>query len=199
MTQPETPNQQPSQRTDNSYLGKIALEVFSIVLGVMLALGLSEWAEDRKNQSLAETALSAVENELTSNLTVLRLIHANNEEVVESIEAGPSTTETDMNFIPGIQLLDAAWNAMLASGLTNHIDFETISSLAEIYSVQTVYKQTSSQMIEASMNLTAYSTALGTTVDNDHYSRQFLDTFKLLLGVEAQLLSFYEEQLEQPN
>ena len=38
----------PSQRKSRT-LGQIALEVFSIVLGVLLALGVSEWQEKRNN------------------------------------------------------------------------------------------------------------------------------------------------------
>ena len=55
-------------------LKTILIEVFSIVLGVMLALGVSEWQQEREYAQLADTALANVARELESNLEVLTRI-----------------------------------------------------------------------------------------------------------------------------
>ncbi len=59
-------------------LKTIMIEVFSIVLGVMLALGVSEWQQEREYAQLTDIALANVARELRSNLEVLSRIHENN-------------------------------------------------------------------------------------------------------------------------
>ncbi|WP_439107310.1 hypothetical protein [Congregibacter sp.] len=71
---------------DPRSLKTILLEVFSIVLGVMLALGVSEWQQEREYAQLAETALANVALELESNLEDLTRIHENNAETIDRAE-----------------------------------------------------------------------------------------------------------------
>ena len=74
----------PSQRKSRT-LGQIALEVFSIVLGVLLALGVSEWHEKRNNSERAGVAVAYVRAELESILKLLEIIHPDNALIVESL------------------------------------------------------------------------------------------------------------------
>jgi hypothetical protein len=49
--------------------------------------------------------------------------------------------------------------------------------------------------VEAAMNMAAYASAAGTTVDNRHFQDQFSSFFELLVAVEEQLLHTYDETL----
>ncbi len=174
----------------------LALEVFSIVLGVLLALGLSEWADDRENHRLAKSALLNISKEISSNLETLTLIHENNVQTVNAITAqSESNADKSQSFIPGIQLQETAWEAFLATGMSGYVNYDTILELSKMYAIQRVYKQTGMQMTESAMNATAYATALGTTVDERHFQEQFIGYFQLLTQIEVQLLDSYQDAL----
>ncbi len=176
----------------------LALEVFSIVLGVLLALGLSEWADDRENHRLAKSALLNISKEISSNLETLTLIHENNVQTVNAITAqSESNADESQRFIPGIQLQETAWEAFLATGMSGYVNYDTILELSKMYAIQRVYKQTGMQMTESAMNATAYATALGTTVDERHFQEQFIGYFQLLTQIEVQLLDSYMDALDR--
>ena len=193
--------QHPSDRKRKSWSAPaLALEVFSIVLGVLLALAFNEWAEDREHQRLAKSALLNISKEISSNFETLTLIHANNVQTVNAITTqSESDADQSRSIIPGIQLQETAWEAFLATGMSGYVNYDTILSLSEMYAIQRVYKQTAMQMSESAMNATAYATALGTTVDERHFQDQFIGYFQLLTQIEAQLLSSYREALDTPD
>ncbi|MEP6390897.1 MAG: hypothetical protein ABJ056_13335 [Halioglobus sp.] len=176
----------------------ILIEVFSIVLGVMLALGVSEWQQEREYAQLADTALANVAWELRSNLEVLTRIHENNVETIELSEAetnDQSAPPEDRQFIPGVQVRSTAWDTLLSSGLANHIDYKLLLSLSEIYSSQGIYRQMGLQIVEASMSMAAMATVNRTELDNEIFQEQFSSSFNMLLQMEEVLLEGYEETI----
>jgi len=114
----------------------LVLEVFSIVLGVLLALGLSEWADERQNQKLANSALLNIYREVDSNHKTLKIIHANNVQTIDAIglQSTPDAGES-RSIIPGSQLQETAWEALLATGLSGHVDYDTMLTLSQLYSI----------------------------------------------------------------
>ena len=175
----------------------LALEVFSIVLGVLLALALSEWADDREHQRLAQSALLMVTREVSSNSETLTFIHENNVQTVNAITAqSESDPKESRSIIPGMQLQETAWQAFLATGMSGHVKYDTILTLSKMYAIQNVYKQTGMQIVESAMNASAYAAALGTAVDEDHLQDGFIGYFQLLTQIEAQLLSSYRDALD---
>lgn len=179
-------------------LTTILIEVFSIVLGVMLALGVSEWQQEREYAQLADTALANVAWELRANLEVLTRIHENNVETIELSEAednDQSAPPADRQFIPGVQVRSTAWDTLLSSGLANHIDYKLLLSLSEIYSSQGIYRQMGLQIVEASMSIAAMATVNRTELDNEVFREQFGNFFNMLLQMEEALLEGYEETL----
>lgn len=179
-------------------LKTILIEVFSIVLGVMLALGVSEWQQEREYAQLADTALANVAWELKSNLEVLTRIHENNAETIELSETDTddaSAPSEDRQFIPGVQVRSTAWDTLLSSGLANHIDYKLLLSLSEIYSKQGIYRQMGLQIVEASMSMASMATVNRTEVNNEVFQEQFGSFFNMLLQMEEALLEGYEETL----
>ena len=170
------------------------MEVFSIVLGVLLALGLSEWAEEREHRALARSALVNISQEINSNLEMLTLIHNNNTRTIEVLKITSETGDREQrSFIPGLQLQETAWEAFLASGLSSYVDYNTLLALSSMYSMQRVYKQTATQLSESAMNATAHAAALGTVLDERHFQDQFMGHFELLVQIESLLLDVYRD------
>jgi len=191
------PQHQSVEKRKIWFAPKLALEVFSIVLGVLLALGVSEWAKEREHQTLAKSGILNISKEISSNLEILTLIHENNVQTVNAITAhSESDTGESRSIIPGIQLQETAWEAFLATGLSAYVDYDTILTLSRMYSIQRVYKQTGMQLSESAMNATAYTVALGTTVDDRHFQEQFVGYFQLLIQIETQLLGSYRDVLD---
>ena len=164
----------------------------------MLALGVSEWQQEREYAQLADTALANVARELQSNLEVLTRIHENNVETIELSAAGAddqSGPSEDRQFIPGVQVRSTAWDTLLSSGLANHIDYKLLLSLSEIYSMQGIYRQMGLQIVEASLSMASMATVNRIEVDNEVFREQFDSFFKILLQMEEALLEGYEETL----
>lgn len=170
----------------------LAFEVFSIVLGVLLALAVSEWAEDRENRRLADAALVNIANEVDANFETLTLIHDNNTATLHILSTQPDGGESDSrSIIPGIQLRDTAWQAFLATGLSAHVDYDDMLRLSATYSMQDVYRRTGMQLAESGMNAAAFAAALGKEIDNALLQGQFVGYFELLVQIETQLLNQY--------
>jgi hypothetical protein len=123
----------------------LAIEVFSIVLGVMLALWASEWSNDRANQKLANKAMLNIAHEFENNHGLLTLLHNNNVAVVSYLE-GSDPESSELSFIPGLQLQNTAWTTFLNTGVSSYIDYNTILQIAEVYSIHEIYKTFGSQM-----------------------------------------------------
>ncbi len=169
---------------------KLTLEFLSIVVGVLLALGLSEWADDREHLRLADTALVNIGNEINANYEVLRLIHDNNVTTIELINDADADA-SGRNIIPGMQLQETAWEAFLATGLSAYVDYDELLALSNLYSMQRIYKQTGSQLSQAVMNATAYSVAMDSTISDTKFQDDFVVYFQLLATIETQLLDAY--------
>jgi hypothetical protein len=176
-------------------LGKMALEVFSIVLGVLLALAVSEWQENRNNTERASVALTNVRAELQSNLNLLQLIYPNNSKVVEGIESDQANTPEDATVIPGVQMRSSAWQTLATTGLGNFVEYQLLIELSQLYSLIEVYKQTAYNFIGSNMDLAATATALDRSVDNERFSENFLGFFQMLVQIEAALIEAHQNAI----
>jgi hypothetical protein len=182
-----------------STVKKAAVEIFSIVLGVMLALGVSEWQEDRDRQKQAMVAMDNIKRELRWNLDLLTRVHENNSATVAAMDVQDEDTgDSDENstIIPALQLRETAYQTLLSTGIANYVEYKVILSLSETYSMQSVYKQIGRQLSEAAMNMAAYATVAGTSIDNEKFQEQFRVYFEQLLLGETQLLKYYASSIE---
>ena len=177
-------------------LGQIALEVFSIVLGVLLALAVSEWQEKRSNQERAGLALVNVRAELKSNLELLEYIHPNNSQVVAEIASGETGSDEDATIIPGVQMRSSAWQTLGSTGLSNFVDYELFIQLSQLYAMIDVYRKTGYSFITSNLNMAATATALDSSVDNDRFSQNFLSYFQMLIQIEAVLIETHHKAMD---
>jgi hypothetical protein len=190
-------NQNIAKPNRNFPFQRLLLEFFSIVLGVLLALGLNEWRENRFHQSQANAALLNIKNELQSNLKALTILHENNSETVKVMAENRDTdSDGERQFIPGLQLRATAWETFLSTNVSNYVDYETVLVLSETYSMQSVCKQTGSLLTEAAMNMAAYAAATGKEVEDSQFNNQFYDYFVTLVQVEDALLESCQKSIE---
>jgi hypothetical protein len=186
----------PGQRKSRT-LGQIALEVFSIVLGVLLALGVSEWQEKQNNTERAGIAVANVRAELESNLKLLEFILPNNTLTVDSIVSGEDDGQDGRTFIPGVQIRSSAWQTLSSTGLSHFVDYEVLIELSQLYSMIDVYRTTSYAFISSNMNMAATATALDAAVDNKRFSQNFLPYFQMLLQIEEALTDAHKNAISK--
>jgi len=195
MNEPEEKPATSSKRPRSRTLGRIVLEVFSIVLGVLLALALSEWQEQRNNEDRAAMALANVRAELMSNLDLLEVVGPNNKRAVDSITAGGDEDEDDSTIVPAVQLRTSAWQTLSSTGLSNFTDYDLLIELSQLYSMIDVYRQTAYSLIDSNMGMAATATAMGETVDNDLYSENFLVYFQMMVQIETALIDAHKQAI----
>jgi hypothetical protein len=169
------------------------IEVISIVLGVLLALGLSQWSEERQHRAQADVAIANILLEIGSNQTLLVTIHDNNAATVSAMNNPSPGEEQSQNFIPGLQLQETAWEAFLSTGLSNYANYDDVLALSQLYSIQDIYKGAGRQLVEASMQVSAFAVVQEKEIDDDQFQKQFLIYFEMLTAIEEQLLLSYDE------
>ena len=192
----ELTKRKPRAGRDWSAKGLI-IEVLSIVLGVLLALGLSEWSEERQHQAQADVALANIILELESNQALLLIIHDNNAATIAAMKEASPDAEQNQNFIPGLQLQETAWDAFLSTGLSNYANYDDVLALSQLYSIQDIYKQSGLQLVEASMQVSAFAVVQEKEIDDDQFQKQFLVYFEMLTAIEAQLLVSYDDVIAE--
>jgi len=162
-----------------------------------LALAVNEWNEDRVNQQKARQAVNNIANELKSNLKLIKIIHANNAAIVNlSEQPEDSTTSEEKRFIPGLQIQDIAWQTLISTGISAHLDYDTLYMISEIYSIQQIYKTFGFQTINNMMNTNALVNAINPTKTNN-VNHLFTDNMALVVEIEKALLILYQRTIDK--
>jgi hypothetical protein len=184
---------------DGRTLARAGLEVFSIVLGVLLALAVSEWQEDRHNRERTEAALVNVRAELEGNLQILEIVHGNNVALVDRVADATAELGQDDQFLPALQISDSAWTTLNTTGLANFVDLELMEALSETYSLMEVYRRAGYSLVDANMTVLATATAAGQDIakidDTSLFAINFVKFFQLIVDVEAALMDSHKSAL----
>jgi hypothetical protein len=96
------------QRRPLPSLPIVVLEVASIIIGVLLALAVNQWNENRKNENQAHEVLTHIANELQVNKKVIERVHEINEGMLHYLETATADDDSTVNFVPGLQVDDNA-------------------------------------------------------------------------------------------
>ncbi len=146
-----------------SWLPRAAFEAVLIVFAVVLGFLVNEWRADREADATAQLAVTRIVEEMRDNLEALEAAAEYHAEIVENlteiemqIQSGelPSNAnlfETVMPAMPmGISppiLSDVAWDYAGQTGALDTLDFEIMSEVARLYSVQELGTSTTWKMI----------------------------------------------------
>ena len=142
-------------RWNRRSLSRAALEILSIVIGVLAALAVSEWQESKNNQERTRLALLNVHSELKKNLEILEIVHSNNVVIVDKLSEGAGAIEQDSQFLPALQITESAWQTLGSTGLTGYVDFDLLVALSETYALVDVYKRSGYSLVDANLSMLA--------------------------------------------
>ena len=177
----------------------VAIEVFSIVFGVLLALGVNEWRSVRSAEARAAAAVANIRQEIEANRTMLTTIHDNNVRTVRAMAEDDADNDSTAAFIPGLQLKDAAWEAARTSGALERLDYEVLLSLSGLYKIQDVYVSLGRQLSEAVLMGNAFAAVEGSDATPDDIVRRLTWVLDLLVEAEGGLLERYGKALEETD
>ena len=200
-------NSPPDAQTSGSKIQwpVVLAEVISIVAAVLIALAVDEWWEDRENVEMAETALTAVVEEVRSNR--LRLVGAQEsiDVVLSELQQAEALLENDqtpagLGIDYSVALLStAAWQTAQVTRAVHYLEWETVASIASVYDLQAFFLRNQDQ-------LTDLIAEMGTSDDDDPAPmvRKIAARFRMvagfrnaLAGAQACLLVQVERATEQ--
>jgi len=192
-------NQKARQRTallKSKTVARVSVEIFSIVLGVLLALAVSEWQENRQIQERTQAALDNVRTELAQNLMLLNIVHENNLALTERLARNPETIDEESEFLPALQIADAAWETLRATGLAGYVDLDLMVRLSELYSLMDVYRRSGYSLVDANLQVLANATAaernMAAIDDKNLFALNFGRHFQLIVDVESALIDAHQ-------
>lgn len=143
----------PARRRSSTpeWLLRVTVESLLIIVSILAALAVDEWAEDRDYQELADQSLQIFAREIEQNLAMMNEnvpYHVGLRDVVQEMasRSDPDRVTDVHSIIEGLQpiaLQNTAWETALATGAFRYIDVNTVSKLSWMYSLQQNYQTTS--------------------------------------------------------
>jgi hypothetical protein len=131
-------------------LGDVVVQIIAVVIGILLALLIDNWAADRQQQNAVDVAVRAIHAELAANRAAL---HKNAERLTRMATRVQNATE-NRNLAPrpcyewphwegtgAVNLVDAAYQTAIATQALSHMPFEQAQRIAQAYGYQHFYQQ----------------------------------------------------------
>jgi hypothetical protein len=128
----------------------MALEAFSVVFAVLVALGVDQWREDRENAQLADQAIQSIVTEIRSNQEEFAAANEANRAVIARLQeaaSDPELRELGVQFEYSL-LSEAAWQTAQMTRAAHFIEYETVQRVARLYDLQALFDEGQAGMLE---------------------------------------------------
>jgi len=188
-----------SKRESRRFIHSLRLftiELFSVIIGVLLALMLNQWSENRDTNKKVNIALTNIASELQENSKILDIVHKQNALVFQDSTEADNNDSND-TFTPAIQMQETAWNTFLSTELSTNIEYELLLLLSQTYSIQDVYKSFGNKVVESYLNITALSILLGDESKDKEIDDQIKSNLEMVYNAEEPLLELYSKALNK--
>ena len=131
-------------------------EILLVVVGILIALGINNWNDQKKTEASIANNLERIEQEIISNQNRINRVFDYHVMVRDSIKniVLPDNLEDakmKMNFWRGHQIFrlqDAAFQTAIQSGISQNIDVDLLEKLNSLYSTQTFYNDLSKSVTQ---------------------------------------------------
>lgn len=119
-------------------IGKLIREVIPVIIGILIALVINNWNEDRKDKKYLNQIFSSIEKELEESNTDIKRILPKQKAMLDSLEV--YLNDESMSLIDIVLLADGiqkpdininSWRA-IANSKIELIEYEKLSALANI-------------------------------------------------------------------
>lgn len=178
-----------------SKLPELAVEAFSVMLAVLVALAVDAWREDRANQQLAALARTSILDEARGNLEEIRSTRADHVTLLEALagevaalESGGDSAQIGFNFA---LLSSAAWQTAQVTRATQFLDFDWVRSIARLYHLQELYDDRQAAVVDMMGAISG---------EPEEAAEQLLTIggrIRIVLSLQDGLIDAYEQVLEE--
>lgn len=181
----------------------VLLEAILIVFGVLIALGLNEWRQNRNQAERAQIALKSIRDEIQSNrdrVTASLEYHRSRIDTLAALRGGsddrtPSPRLFPKGFIYPAPVLDIAWKSAQTANVVDRLPYPTVLTIARIYAEQEHYNEQARRSGEIIYHELYYSGATAIAANSTRLL-SILHTFRFS---ERRLLAVYNEALAELN
>jgi|GEM_PF-1740572 len=180
----------------NTHWKQLTVEILSIIVGVLIALAMDEWNENRQNHNKAEQALTNIRLELNSNLKILEYLHPENLHAVDVLQNDEESSTDSLRILPGLQLQETAWITFMSTGVSAFIPYDELYDVAELYTIIRIYKEVGTRFINFYDESRSLHSAMGREIEDDDIIRSNLSILVMLVSVEEQLIDHIKTYLE---
>lgn len=176
-------------------ISSVAIEVFSVILAVSLALIGNDYRENINKEKLAKIAIANIKNEIKSNKALLAKSIEAHEKTIAYLNKFLATQVADTTqqeyFFERLE--ETAWETMKISQVSEHIDFQFTQKISKIYTEQKIYNELLIKMMDNMIFEGDYSTnELRTKTLKRH-----LVNFYILSEVEKNLMTVIDKFLTE--
>lgn len=172
-------------------------EIVIVIIGILIALSINNWNENRNNEIFTGKALFAIEEEIKLNKTDMNRIVQRHKETIDSFTMHLNNDEISIRQIieksGGFQIAELK-NIGLRFFISNKaelIDYEIISSLSEIESLSETVKMKTERLLNY-----LYDNMEGT---NESAKYKFVIYLADIVESENGLLDLYDDFLDKKN
>ena len=184
------------QTTTYKIIGKLAVELVTVIAGILIALFVNNVQEKRTDKKILDETLHALSLEFDKNRENIKSISHRVQrfrDTLEFYENDPSLSIYDLTIkSPGLTIADlytTNWQVTMSSNSLRLINFETITLLSKI---DAKHKELKDQ--GAILTSLVYSTAIYKNDREGFYQRKVLASWiGGYIGNEAELIALYDE------
>jgi hypothetical protein len=143
------------------------LHLFTITIGLLIALGLEGYAEHWKQKELKKDADTKLRQEIRDNAQEIALVHkataseqANLRTIIEFMSARKKNQPSDarqirLDFTAG-DLNSASWKTAAATGALGFMEYDQVQRYSAVYQLQDKYSTLQNQTIDEFLQLQSY-------------------------------------------
>ena len=123
-----------------------------IVFSVLVALGVDEWRDTRRQRVRAEAALAAILSELEANRAAIQRARDLHQSIAARLgtiqQSGniPTRDEASSGLFRPARVIGNAWASARETGALDELSYDLVLSLSRLYESQDRYEQLSSQL-----------------------------------------------------
>ena len=137
-------------------LGRIALEVALISVGVFLGLAGEQWREDRRHHELAESSLRRFRSEIVENRKAISDVREYHAQLLKQLQNYLSKDRKSRNTadvsIQGLRFVtfdQTAWDLAMTTQALTYVDRDLAFALSHAYNAQKVFNEFTRGMTQA--------------------------------------------------
>jgi len=161
-------------------------EIILVVIGILLAVQINNWNENRKTQNTVNTTITLLKDEINTNLKSINSVteyHIMVRDTIDKLEKPRSTNELPktMSFWEGMRaprLQNAAFQTTIQSGVSKEFNPQLLKALNKLYAYQDSYNEytaSSLQILNNSdfndlNNFDKITSSMGVTMSDLYYS-----------------------------